>query len=287
MQEGTMPGLPTPIIQKRIYLTVPYFQNILLTNYKYKYYNVTAYEGFEDCKWNGGRIKTKNLPLTNKIVQEYNTKGIRIASTFSNHIIDTSDEVGNKILSTLYNKDFRNEIILCNEELRLYLRKFNFILKFSITGHTNLTEFYKDRTFQKEKIQEYYLDLFQKYDIVVIHSELAIKRWFINFMKENNVLHKAEVIINIINGCSMCPMHKEHYELIADHNRKDNINNSIMGCILENPKAGFVDGYFKDNVKYFLIRTYQRIKLEGRSHSTYESWSNLYSEEFEILRKLR
>lgn len=285
-----MSRLSTTPLEKRISLTLPYFHDMFPFLLKfYKHYNCTVYEGFNNCNWNGGRIKTKDLVLTKELVLSYNKKNIKIASTFSNNIIDLSDKIGLELLEILNNPNFRNEIILSNEQLRLHIldKQLNLNLKFSITGHTNITEFYNNRIWNKTKILNYYLDLFNKYDIVVIHSELAIKQWFIKFLKANNLLHRTEVILNIINGCSMCPLHKEHYELISAVNRKELKDSSVMGCILEKPKDKFVDGYFKDKTKAFLIKTFTGIKLEGRSFKSFKEWKKLNNINFVLLRNTK
>lgn len=290
MREENMFGLSNVVERKN--LTLPYFPEILpflLKDRKLRHYNITLYEGFNACKWNAGRTDTKGLVLTDKIVQRFNSMSIRISSTFSNNIIDTQDKIGNEILTTLSQTDIRNEIILSNERLRCLIKeKYPLLdIKFSITGHTNITEFYQKRKWNKAKVFKYYLDLFQKYDIVVIHSELAIKRWFIEFLKKFDLLKKAEVIMNIIKGCSFCPMHKEHYELISAVNRGDIVNPSVMGCILPEPPTGFVDSYFKDPTKKFLVHQFKNLKLEGRTLKTFKAFYDLNAINFKWLKENR
>jgi len=289
MQKEIMSGLPNVVVQQKIDLTLPYFPEMLpflLT--KYHRHGLTVYEGFDNCAWNAGRTKTKNLELTEEVIKKFNDLGIKIASTFSNNKIDTQDEVGNRILKLLDNGLLKNEIILSNEKLRCYIREnHDLSLKFSITGHTNITEFYNDRVWDKAGVFMYYLDLFQKYDTVVLHSELAIKRWFLDFLKKFNLLDRAEVIMNIINGCSMCPKHKEHYELVSAVNRGDLINDGVMGCILENPKDGFVDGYYNARTQAFLVKTFKKVKLEGRTQKSFKIFMDLYQSEIDLLRLKR
>jgi len=234
----------------------------ILISLKLKKINITVYDGPNRCAWNGGRIN-RDINITKKDIGDYNKLGVRVSLTFTNPVIDLKDKTGLKLLELLsFNKNKNNnsktinEIILVNDDFRIFLRdNYNFILKYSITGHKNYTSF-----LSREEIKEYYKDLFSKYDKVVIHSELAPKRWFIEFLHEYNYLIKAEVIINIIKGCSFCPKYKEHYELIAS----DSNNPKVMYCILDDVPKDLVNQFYNPRTKKLLIEIYN-IKFEGRS----------------------
>ena len=79
----------------------------------------TVYDGINMCHWNGGRIN-EEIYWTQSQINYYYRNNISIALTFSNHIIDINDRVGNELLEKFHRKG--NKIILVNEELRKHIR---------------------------------------------------------------------------------------------------------------------------------------------------------------------
>jgi hypothetical protein len=180
----------------------------------YKKFKLTVYDGVNNCAWNGGRIN-RNIFITQKDIEKYNKLGISVAFTFSNPEIDLYDKTGRQLLEWLdqsqkkYN--IQNEIILINEDLRKFLRrKYDFILKYSITGHD--LKAYPDNQLQKE-YKFYYKKLKEKYDIIVPKMEHVFQEWFLD-----QKLDKYELMTN--DTCRPdCPYYKQHFEEIARFNR--------------------------------------------------------------------
>ena len=176
-----------------------------------KHLKVTVYDGPNNCPWNGGRIN-RNIQIDIKDIEKYNKLDIRVALTFSNPNIDLTNEVGLSLLRDMHRSQLlhgvRNEIILINEDFREYLRlNWEFILKFSITGHD--LEAYPDEVLQKEYIK-YYKDLEWKYDIIVPKMEHIFQEWFY----KNVSVSKYEIMLN--DTCRPnCQYYKQHFEEIA------------------------------------------------------------------------
>jgi len=195
--------------------THPFLPYILKNKNKFKHINLTLYDGVNNCSWNGGRIN-RNIFITQKDIEKYNKLGISISFTFSNPVIDLTDKKGLQLLEWLDNSqkkyNIQNEITLINENLRNFLRQnYNFRLKFSITGHDLESYPKKDKQLL---YKNYYLDLKNKYDLVVPKMEHIFQDWFINQKK----LYKYELLIN--DTCRPgCPYYKQHFEEIAKINR--------------------------------------------------------------------
>lgn len=206
-----------------------------------KHLKITVYDGPNNCAWNGGRIN-RDIYITQTDIEKYNKLDIRVALTFSNPEIDLNNKVGLNLLKQLHASQIlhgvRNEIILVQEDFRKYLRlNWEFILKFSITGHT--LEAYPDEKLQKEYIK-YYQDLEWKYDIIVPKMEHIFQEWF---YKNANV-SKYEIMLN--DTCRPdCQYYKQHFEEIARmntifqdqvsaYNYNPNLSKSIEECWLPN-----------------------------------------------------
>jgi len=265
-----------------------FFEDIFELRKKFK---VSVYNGFNSCIWNGGRILDENITITEKEILFLNKRKIMLSCTFTNSLISKehlSDKNGNDLLNWMYSSskkyNIKNEIIINSDILLKYIKekfpdyKDHFNFNFSITAHKNYPEFYeKNKKVNREKIFDYYTNLFEKYDIVVIHSELIPKKWFIDFLIENNYIHKAEIIINIISGCNHCPKYRDHYDLISQANIDLKANKRLyeakfMGCILPDFPKKFTDGFISEKNKDFFIEIYNNIKFEGRSFNKYKDF---------------
>lgn len=273
-------------------LTIPYFKNILVYLFKYKLYKnfkCNLYQGFNNSIWNGGRAThlntAENRIITKKIIHKYNSFGITISNTSTGINLKNclNDSNSNTLLHMLNNKIFSNEIILRDENLLKYLKNYNLITKFSITGHKNYINFRNSSGINRKAVENYYHELFDKYDKVVIHSELALKRWFIEFLIKYKYIYKSEIILNIINGCSYCPKYKEHYDLIAtDIFNKVPVSKSTS-CILDNVPNKFTDQFYNKESKKLLIQIYYNFKLEGRTLKNLNSFLKIHENDIKII----
>jgi len=169
--------------------------------------DVTVYDGPNNCSWNAGRIN-RDIYISKKDIQKYNKIGVRVALTFSNPNIDLRDKVGLDLLKMLESRTIQNEIILTSEPFRIFLREFyDFLLKFSITGHD--LQAYPNVS-KQEEYKKYYKDLESKYDIIVPKMEHVFQEWFYTSIN----IEKYEIMTN--DTCRPdCQFYKQHFEEIA------------------------------------------------------------------------
>jgi len=285
-------------------LVIPYYKDGTFLTHLItlkKYYNIVLYNGFNNCVWNGGRILDEKIQITEMDIDTYNKFGISIGLTFTNSLLTKehlNDKNGNELLKNLlissikYN--IKNEIIINSDILYDYIitkypeSKQWFTFVYSITAHKNFPEFYKNNKISKEKIFKYYTNLFNKYDNVVIHSELIIKQWFYNYLVQNNYLKQTEIIINIIKGCNHCNKYKNHYDKISYYNlnyvaNRKKFESSCMPCILEKVPKKFTEAFIPDKHKIIFIKRFNIIKFEGRSINNY----NQFIKQNDIILKLK
>ena len=64
-------------------------------------YDITVYDGTNNCQWNGGRIN-RDISYTDKAINFYYRNNITIALTFTNPVIDLGDKVGNELLEKFH-----------------------------------------------------------------------------------------------------------------------------------------------------------------------------------------
>lgn len=97
------------------------------------YGKIVLYDGIAECVWNGGRLNNP-IPYNEEVRDLYYDLGWSINLTFTNFIIDTSDETGNFLLEKMHKEG--NGIILVNDSLREYVRKNypKYKIYYSITG---------------------------------------------------------------------------------------------------------------------------------------------------------
>jgi len=154
----------------------------------------------------------------------YYSKGISIALTMSNHVIDLSDEVGNHLLEKFHREG--NALIIVNDDLRKYVRekfpKYDLIYSITGMGLTNIP-------LQDSDIA-WYKDLEGKYDWIVPRFEHI-------FDPRANELDatKWEVMVN--DTCVWgCKFYDQHFKAIANENTLKNpytiINKPVEECWL-------------------------------------------------------
>jgi len=272
-------------------ISIPYYKDMFDilwdfkrdNNLKYKF-NIEVYNSFNNCSWNGGRINRK-VSITKQQILNLNRMGISLNFNFTNHIIDINDKIGKELLQWLHESQIetgvKNKITLQNEELRKFLRSnYKFILKFSITGHNNITK--NDLIDNQIPIIAYYKSLESKYDIIVPQSELVLQEWFYDII---NIV-KYEPIINIVAICSFCPIYKEHYMIINHANLSignSNIDNFklktlflLNECMLDIKMTDELTGqYFCADDMKIVLNKYNRYKLEGRGEATYNAFAKI------------
>jgi len=246
--------------------------------------NITVYDGINMCKWNGGRINTENFYKDSQI-DFYYKRNINIALTFSNHIIDINDKVGNELLQKFHKNG--NKIILVNEELRKHIRK-NFPkykLVHSITDTGKLSVIYKDCI-------NYYKNLETKYDYIVPKMEHAM------YLDNNLNLSKYEIMLN--DSCVFnCSLYNEHFKKINEQNLLDNpqkeLSKNERYCIEEcwiknfNPDIGDTKYYVEQGDMKGMDLTYKQIQIlinKGIKHfkiSGREMTDKMFATQLEVL----
>jgi hypothetical protein len=244
----------------------------------HKKINISLYDGVNNCCWNGGRIN-RDIHIVSDDIVKYNKMGISVGMAFSNPEIDLNDEVGNQLLEWMdesqkkYN--VKNSITLINEDFRRFLiQKYNFELKYSITGH-DLNAFPKTEE-EINGTKKYYRDLEEKYDIIIPKMEHA----FGNYTTDNS---KYELMTN--DTCKPnCEFYKEHFEAISLINIKNKNEDSaydfdikaardVEECWLPrfNPNKEIYGERFgmdfnKDMINSAIEKGFLRFKISGREN---------------------
>ena len=171
-----------------------------------KLFDITVYDGTNNCQWNGGRIN-RDISYTDKTIDFYYRNNISVALTFTNPIININDKVGNDLLEKFHREG--NIIISINDDLRNYIKAVFPKYKHtrSITGFGKIDVPMSSADFKR------YRDLEKEYDFIVPRSEHVFDKRF----KKLNV-SKYEIMLN--DTCIYnCPYYGEHFEKIAEQNR--------------------------------------------------------------------
>ena len=84
-----------------------------------EYFDITVYDGINNCQWNGGRIN-RDISYTDKVIDFYYRNNITIALTFTNPVIDIQDVVGHELLEKFHRDG--NVVISVNDALRNYIK---------------------------------------------------------------------------------------------------------------------------------------------------------------------
>ena len=158
--------------------------------------NIIVYDGFDNCRWNGGRINS-DIYL-DEYKDFFESTGISIASTFSNYKIDLHDPIGNQLLNKLEN----HFVILNNDALNNFIR----INYPSITRILSFTS--NDTTLED------YLKKEKKYDLIVPKIDLLFDDHFLKNINRS----KYQILLD--EQCSKCPIFFEHHNEISDINNQ-------------------------------------------------------------------
>jgi hypothetical protein len=171
-----------------------------------KNFEITVYDGINNCSWNGGRIN-RDINYDDKVIDYYYRNNISIALTFTNPIIDLDDIIGNELLKKFHKKG--NVIISANLNLLKYVKE-----KYPLYKHTrSITSFGKISLPMNDKDYEHYKYLEKHYDYIVPRCEHVFDKRF----KELNQ-PKYEIMLN--DTCMYnCPYYGEHFKEIAKQNR--------------------------------------------------------------------
>lgn len=172
-----------------------------------KKFNITVYDGINNCAWNGGRVN-RDIEYSDRVLDFYYRNNITIALAFTNPVIDLDDKTGNMLLEKFHKKG--NVIISANENLVYYVRK-----KYPLYHHTrSITSFGKISVPMSDDDFNLYKKWETIYDIIVPRCEHVFDKRF----KELD-LTKYEVLIN--DACVYnCPYYGEHFKEVAKQNKK-------------------------------------------------------------------
>jgi len=161
-------------------------------------------------KYNGGRLASyiySNNYIYDKI-REFNNMGIGVKLTFSNPYFtqETLEEKElNEYLEVLNErKDLENGIICSVDDFADYIHQ-----KYpSIKVTSSYVKMASETQLGKTDTVDYYNNLFDKYDIIVINTAKAFDDEFLDQIKYKD---RIEFIVN--NSCNLnCPIAHKHYE---------------------------------------------------------------------------
>jgi len=189
----------------------PGLQLYFLKNRKYReYFNITLYDGVNNCKWNGGRINRDDCKWDENIYNYYKKLGINCALTFSNRYIDLNDTQGLNLLDLTDNSN--NYIIVNNNKLNKFIKE-NYKHK-TIKSITSLNSFPSELT---EEYLNKYKQFEKDYDLIVPRIEHIFDK---NWLNSINPL-KYEIMLN--NKCvPNCPYLNSHYKQVDLENQAGN-----------------------------------------------------------------
>ena len=169
-------------------------------------FEITVFDGINNCPWNGGRIN-RDIMYDDSIIDFYYRNKISIALTFTNPVIDLTCETGNHLLEKFHRTG--NCIITVNDALREYVKT-----KYPKFKHTrSITSFGKIKIPMSDSNFDRYKKLEEQYDYIVPRMEHVFDDRFIELN-----MSKYEVMVN--DTCVYgCPLYGEHFEKIAEQNR--------------------------------------------------------------------
>lgn len=157
-----------------------------------------VYGSFPSCIWNGGRVYLDYIsrPIMDKIISEFNARGIAIRYTFTNPLLEEKhmyDTFGNICLEAADNG--KNEVLVNTQVIEDYVRK-NYPGYKLISSTTKCIKSLEG--VEKELDKDYYL--------VVLDSSLNKDERIFNIAKRD----RLELLVN--HSCALnCPRRAEHY----------------------------------------------------------------------------
>lgn len=198
--------------------------------------------------WCGGRENIKELRLTEELLNYYNSKNIGFYITFSNHIIDVNDKLGNQILEML-NQNSLNGVIIGNARFNKYVRQ----------NYKNLKTIRSVSTITYTTTLETYKKYEDEYDLIVPRVEHILEDWFIEGITNCD---KYEILVNDLCYHN-CPYSEYHYIIISNKNRL-NLDIDVETCLMKG-KYMVRSLISKDQFKRLLDKGFTNFKLAGRS----------------------
>ncbi len=215
-------------------------------------YNITVYDSYF-FSWCGGREQTiiYNKKSFEKIVSEFNAKGVGFNITFSNHLItkeQLENPLGREQLDILA-AGKNNGVVVASPLMRNFLRKNYPNLK---VIQSVLKSIYDDVIYKKkeEDIVDYYNAKAKMYDAVVIKPELNER---FNILEKIEDKEKFELFVN--QTCiPYCELAKKHYTGCVNFINDNPPYQDKRGCI-----------YLKDHASELIIslETFERLKEMG------------------------
>ena len=170
-------------------------------------FNLTVYDGINNCPWNGGRVN-RDIIHDDETIDFYYRNNISIALTFTNPIVNVNDRIGNELLKKFHNHG--NIIISVSEELRDYIKD-----TYPYYKHTrSITAFGKINVPMSDAELQMYKDYEHHYDYIVPRCEHVFDERFTGLNQS-----KYEIMLN--DTCIYnCPYYDEHFRKIAEQNRR-------------------------------------------------------------------
>jgi collagenase-like PrtC family protease len=214
------------------------------------------------CRWDTNRVpcKVSNDEQVKNSLQLYNSRNIACCFTFNNFDVTEdmlSDEIPNAILKLASESEVDNYAIISSDILYSYIKEKYPKIKLISSVIRPYNEFVVT-----SDTPQYYNNLCNKYDRVVIRAELNFDYKFLKKLKYKN---KIELLVN--NWCVFnCSLRHFHYRRLSEksmdkdnltfcNNKKkdiDYINNNTLlsrNDIIKLEKLGFE--YFKLDGRYW------------------------------------
>lgn len=242
-----------------------YFFDYVMDKLNRRAFNYVS--GAFPCKWNSGRIiNTCSNEYIEDCLDEYLKRNIDIYFTFSNYLLkpkDLLDEECNKILNFINERHYG--VIVSSELLLEHVRKNykNIKVIASILCSVNASI---------PRNLEFYKQLEQKYDCVVIHPDDTLDENIIrNISNRNNY----EILLN--EECSLnCLYRKIHDDIISMYylqneriSKQDIINFERNNCPTQ--KRDFIFNskcsLSSQQINHLIELGYKNFKIQGRSNS--------------------
>ena len=172
---------------------------------------LSVHDGFSGLSWSGGRERGSTIvpDVLDNVREQYRQRNVGFNLLFSNHLLgpeDLANDYGNRLLEKFH--DERNGVVVCDGALADYVRerypKYQLI--------RSVVNAYLDEIIYRdpEAIVSYFKEKIQKYDCVVVPSELNLRFELLDRLDKS----KLEFLVN--NNCFWhCPYAIQHYTQIA------------------------------------------------------------------------
>jgi hypothetical protein len=230
--------------------------------------HIVVYDGIDKCKWNGGRIN-RDVFYNEALTNYYYSRDVSIALTFSNHVIDLDDIIGNDLLHRFHREG--NALIIVNDSLRQYVRdnfpKYDLI--YSITGMGTLNIPLQDSDIA------FYKDLESKYDWIVPRFEHI-------FDDRSGELDKTKWEVMLNDTCVYgCKYFDEHFKAInAENTAGRPYSAEIEECWLPKFNPDIDSKYNcmdidEEHIHKLKLAGVQSFKITGREMQDGEFWQEV------------